>query len=103
VNDALRSLDAALAVNERLPLAWNARGVAKAKQGDLAEAVRSWEKAAALDPRQFDALFNLGLVAAQAGHREQARTALRQFVATAPPDRAEDVRKARGVLRELGG
>jgi len=66
-------------------------------------AIEAWQRSVTLDPRQFDALFNLGLVAAQAGRREQARTALRQFVATAPPDRADDVRKARGVLRELGG
>jgi Flp pilus assembly protein TadD len=93
VNDALRSLDAALAVNERLPLAWNARGVAKAKQGDLAEAVRSWEKAATLDPRQFDALFNLGMTAGR-------RDALERFVRTAPPARyRSEIASARRMLR----
>jgi len=95
VNDAVRSLDAALAINERLPLAWNARGVAKAKLGDFREASRSWERAAALDPRQFDALFNLGVTA-------RRRDALERFVRTAPPARYRaEIASARRLLRGL--
>ena len=92
VKEALASLDAALAINDRLPLAWNARGVAQAKLGDFREASRSWERAAALDPRQFDALFNLGVTAGR-------RDALERFVRTAPPERYRaDIAAARRML-----
>ena len=58
----------------------------------------------ALDPRQYDALFNIGLVAAQAGRAAQARQALTRFVATAPPARfGPDIRKARQILAQLPG
>jgi hypothetical protein len=43
-------------------------------------------------------------VAAQVGRREEARGALARFADTAPPQRfAGDIRKARQLLRELGG
>jgi arylsulfatase A-like enzyme/Tfp pilus assembly protein PilF len=100
---AKQYLDHALELNPQLPIAWNTLGVARYQLEGAVPALEAWQRAVDLDPHQFDALFNLGLVAAQAGRREQARTALRQFVATAPPARADDVRKARGVLRELGG
>jgi Tfp pilus assembly protein PilF len=58
----------------------------------------------ALDPTQYDALLNIGLVAAQAGRRAEASRALKQFLATAPSDRfGEDRQKARGLLQEIGG
>jgi Tfp pilus assembly protein PilF len=58
----------------------------------------------ALDSRQYDALFNIGLVAAEAGRREEARRALSRFVATAPPARfAQDIGKARQILARLPG
>jgi choline-sulfatase len=100
---AKQYLDHALELNSELPIAWNTLGVVRYQLEGPGPALEAWQRAVTLDAQQFDALFNLGLVAAQAGRREQARTALRQFVATAPPARAEDVRKARGVLRELGG
>ncbi len=92
VKEALASLDAALAINDKLPLAWNARGVAQAQLGDVREAARSWERAAALDPRQFDALFNLGVTAGR-------RDALERFVRTAPPAQYRaDIASARKLL-----
>ena len=92
VKEALASLDAALAINDKLPLAWNARGVAQAQIGDLREAARSWERSAALDPRQFDALFNLGMTAGR-------RDALERFVETAPPARYRaEIASARRLL-----
>ncbi len=84
---------------EKLPFAWNARGVAQAQLGNPEEASRSWTRAAALDPRQFDALYNLGLTAARAGDRLTARDALKRFVRTAPPARYRtDIAAARRLL-----
>jgi Tfp pilus assembly protein PilF len=56
----------------------------------------------AIDPKQYDALFNIGLVAAQAGRAAQARQALTRFVATAPKARfGPDLQKARQILAQL--
>ncbi|HYH45191.1 MAG TPA: tetratricopeptide repeat protein, partial [Thermoanaerobaculia bacterium] len=97
-------LERALALNEALPISWNTLGVARYQLGDRAGALEAWQRATALDPRQFDALFNLGLVAAEAGRTDVARQALGRFVATAPPGRfGPDLQKARQLLAQLGG
>lgn len=101
---AIASLDRGLAISSDLPRAWNAKGVAQAQSGDPAGAIASWQRAAQLDPRQYDALFNIGLVAARQGNSGVARDALRRFVETAPAalyDR--DIQQARRILREIGG
>lgn len=99
--DALRQ---ALAMNEDLPFAWNTLGVALYRLEGPAAAIAAWEKAVALDPRQYDALYNLGLVAAATGVEDIARRALERYVATAPPERfATEISKARAVLAEITG
>ncbi|MEO8505218.1 MAG: sulfatase-like hydrolase/transferase [Acidobacteriota bacterium] len=83
--------------------AWNTLGVALFQLGDAAGAVEAWERSVGLDGRQFEALFNLGLVEGGAGRSVEAAVALRRFIATAPPGRfADDIRKAREILRALG-
>jgi tetratricopeptide (TPR) repeat protein len=97
----------ALELNDKLPIAWNTLGVAlyQEKGPDAAaSAITAWQRSVELDPKQYDALYNLGLVAAGQGRRAEARKALRQFVETAPPQRfAVDIQKAQGILREMGG
>ncbi|HWM91980.1 MAG TPA: tetratricopeptide repeat protein [Thermoanaerobaculia bacterium] len=94
----------ALALKDDLPIAWNTLGVALYQTEGPSAAVEAWQRSVELDPKQYDALFNLGLVAAQQGRGAEARKALRQFVETAPPQRfAADIRKAQGILREIGG
>src|SRR5262249_22782540 len=63
--EALSALEKALTLNERLPRAWNAEGVALERSGKPAEALGAWQKAVAIDPQQYDAFFNIGLVAGQ--------------------------------------
>jgi tetratricopeptide (TPR) repeat protein len=93
----------ALALDPTLASSWNNLGVALYPLEGPAAALAAWQKAVALDPQQYDALFNIGLVAASAGRRDDARRALRRFVATAPPARfGPDLAKARGMLSELG-
>jgi arylsulfatase A-like enzyme len=97
-------LQRALALNDRLPISWNTLGVAFYQLGDRNAALDAWERAVALDGGQLDALFNLGLVAAEAGRAQQARRALERFLATAPPGRfGPDLQKARQVLAGLDG
>ncbi|HEX6863415.1 MAG TPA: tetratricopeptide repeat protein [Thermoanaerobaculia bacterium] len=102
--EARGHLRRALELNDKLPIAWNTLGVALYQTEGPAAAVDAWKRSVELDPKQYDALYNLGLVAAQVGQRAEARKALRQFVDTAPPQRfAADIRKAQGILREIGG
>ncbi len=104
VAEAQEHLRRALELNDRLAGAWNTLGVTLYQTQRPAEAVSAWQKAVEIDPRQFEALYNLGLVAAGQGQRAEARRALRQFVATAPPQRfGADIQKAQGILREIGG
>ena len=101
---AVAHLRQALALSDRLATAWNTLGVALYRTEGPAAAIEAWQRALALDPRQYEALLNVGLVAAEAGRTAEARQALRQFVATAPPARfGSDLAKARGLLRQLGG
>ena len=82
--------------------AWNNLGVALYQTGDREGALAAWARAVEVDPRQFDTLYNLGIKAAEAGRLEQARWALGQFLATAPPERyAADFPRVRELLRQL--
>jgi arylsulfatase A-like enzyme/tetratricopeptide (TPR) repeat protein len=101
---ALQRLDRAIAIAGALPRAWNAKGVAQARLGDEVGAIASWQRAAEIDPRQFDALLNIGVVASGRGETAVAREALRKFVGSAPPALyARDLARARQLLRRLGG
>lgn len=100
--EARSLLERAVAANERLAPAWNTLGVARFRTAGPTAAISAWQRAVTVDPRQFDALYNLGLVAASIGDRQTARQALDQFVRTAPPERfAADLAKARAALGEL--
>lgn len=97
--DLLRTL---LARYPQLPISWNTLGVALYQTGDAAGALAAWQRAVALDARQFDALFNTGLVAVEAHQPQVARAALQRFADTAPPQRFKnDIERARGLLAKL--
>ncbi|HEX9304251.1 MAG TPA: sulfatase-like hydrolase/transferase [Thermoanaerobaculia bacterium] len=102
LSEALASFDAAFAINDRLPRAWNGRGVALKESGRPEEAIQAWKHAVELDPQQFDALFNLGVVALERRDTDLARSSLSQFVNRAPPARfGEDIARARVMLARL--
>ena len=69
----------------RLAKAHTTLGVALARLQRPGEAVDAWKRAVALDASEFDAMFNLVVLLAQAQRMEEARQYARQFVATAPP------------------
>jgi len=99
---AMDYLNRALELNPRLPNALNTLGVAYADAGNFPAAVDYWNRAVAVDPRQYDALFNIALVETRAGHREEAKRALSQFIRTAPRDRyGPDIDKAMQALAAL--
>ena len=81
------------------PRAWNGTGAALERLGRHAEAVDCWQRAIALDPQQFDAMLNLGVVALEQGDAALGRPALERFVRTAPPGLfAADIARARKLL-----
>ncbi len=103
VAEARQRFERALALNDRLANSWNLLGVVRVRSGDLGGALTAWERAVALDAEQFDALYNLGFTAAQAGRRDQARRALMRYVSTAPPARyGREIAEAKALLRTLG-
>jgi arylsulfatase A-like enzyme/Flp pilus assembly protein TadD len=60
-------------------------GVILSGTGRKGDAIESWKRAVALDPSEFNALYNLWLELASAGRRDEAVAYGRQFLATAPP------------------
>jgi arylsulfatase A-like enzyme/Flp pilus assembly protein TadD len=102
--EARAHLEQAVALDRRRPSAWNTLGVALYQTAGPEAALGAWQQAVALDGKQYEALLNLGLVAAETGRRDQARQALKRFVAGAPPQRfGPDIQKAQQILREIGG
>ncbi len=72
------------------------------RQGDRKTAIAEWEKAVALQPSNFDALYDLGIQLAQDGQRDAARRYLTQFVQTAPRGQyAKDIDKVSVLLARL--
>jgi arylsulfatase A-like enzyme/Flp pilus assembly protein TadD len=99
---ARASLTKALALNDRLPTALNLMGVIEMKSNRPVEAIVWWRKAVDADPKLFDAMYNLAIVAARTGKNDVARDALHRFIDKAPPQRyADDIATARALLGQL--
>ena len=93
----LRALD----LNSNLPITLNTLAVIYAREGQYQSAIPMWSKAISLDRRQYDAMYNLALVAGQQHQWEVCVKALNQFIGNAPPERyARDIEKARAMRTE---
>lgn len=102
--EAERQARQALALNDRLGMAWNYLGAALYNVGRPREALEAWESALSWEPDLYDVYYNIAMVASEVGNRDQARRALERFVANAPPERyAADIEQARQMLRQMGG
>ncbi len=65
----------------------------------LPAAIDALRQAVALDPRNFDALYNLGMALGAAGRSAEARPYLERFAADAPAQRyAADIANVRALL-----
>ena len=73
------------------------RGIALARRGGLAAAESAFRRAVALDRQAPDAAFNLAVLLAQTGRRDQAQQLLTE-IATAHPD-FEKAHQALQLLR----
>jgi arylsulfatase A-like enzyme/tetratricopeptide (TPR) repeat protein len=78
-------LEEAVRLEPGSPAAWETLGQARAESGDAVGARAAWAKALEIDPGRYRALFNLGIAAGRSGDMAAAATALRRFVAEAPP------------------
>jgi predicted Zn-dependent protease len=59
--------------------------VIAAQEGRLEDAVERWRRAVALDPRDYQTLFNLGVTLRREGRDAEARPYLEAYLRTAPP------------------
>ena len=92
----------ALSSQPNAPGTLSALGLAQVELHDEAGAFDSWSRATQLDPKQYDTLFNLAVLAGRMGKKEAARRALERFVATAPAGQyGARVSEARRLLRSL--
>ena len=66
--------------------AWRGLGAALVAT-DAAGATEAWQRAVALEPRDYDSLFNLGIVLSEGPEPQAALLYLKRFVAQAPRDR----------------
>ena len=99
-----QAAEKALQIDDSLSLSWNYLGGALYNLGRRSEAVDAWEKSVANDPQNYDAMFNMAVVAREIGDAERARRALRLFMDTAPPDRyGPDIQRARSWYAQLNG
>ncbi len=100
---AAAALRKAVEHDPRFGGAWNALGAALAGR-DSAGAIDAWRHAEQLLPRDYDLLFNLGMLTAQSNRPADAIPYLRRFLAEAPRDRyARDVPRVLDVLRRIEG
>jgi arylsulfatase A-like enzyme/Flp pilus assembly protein TadD len=81
--------------------AWNALGASLARS-DPAGALEAWRHAEPLLPRDYDLLFNLGILTAQGKNPQAAIPYLQRFIAEAPRDRyAADIARVQSELMRL--
>jgi len=93
------ALRRALSADPNWASAYTGLGVAERKLNNFDGAIKSWKRAVELDPREFDAMYNLATELASAGRTAEARAYAEQFVGTAPPARyGDDIRRLRAYL-----
>jgi arylsulfatase A-like enzyme/Flp pilus assembly protein TadD len=81
---ARQAFEAALDLDDGVARAHNSLGVIAAEEGRLPEAIARWQRAAALDPADYQTLFNLGATLRRAGREAEARPYLEAYLRSAP-------------------
>jgi len=96
---ARQGFEAALDIDPGVARAQNSLGVIAAREGRMPEAVERWKRAVALNPEDYQTLFNLGSELWRAGRREEARPYLEAYLREAPPAlEARDIARVRKIL-----
>jgi arylsulfatase A-like enzyme/Flp pilus assembly protein TadD len=99
--EARDAFEAALRLDPKIARAYNGLGVVAARTGHPDDAIASWKHAVELSPREWDTLYNLGLVLRQQGRAREARAYLERFANGAPQALfARDIAQVESWLRE---
>jgi tetratricopeptide (TPR) repeat protein len=100
---ARQAFEAALELDDALARAHNSLGVVAAEEGRLPEAIARWQKAAALDPADYQTLFNLGSTLRRLGREAEARPYLEAYLRAAPVAlESRDIARVRAWLARPG-
>jgi arylsulfatase A-like enzyme/Tfp pilus assembly protein PilF len=81
---ARQAFEAALDIDPEVARAHNSLGVIAAEEGHLDLAVERWTRAVALDPRDYQTLFNLGTTLRKLHREAEARPYLEAYLKAAP-------------------
>jgi arylsulfatase A-like enzyme/Flp pilus assembly protein TadD len=101
---ARQAFEAALDLDEGLARPHNSLGVIAAEEGRLPEAIARWRRAAELDPRDYQTLFNLGTTLRRTGREAEARPYLEAYLRAAPLAlEARDIARVRAWLARAEG
>jgi Flp pilus assembly protein TadD len=84
VGDAERAFKAIVIQDEHYAAAYNGLGLAAVQRGSGDAARADFEKALALDPEQYEAMLNLGVLYQKSGQKELALRYLQMFLEKAP-------------------
>jgi arylsulfatase A-like enzyme/Flp pilus assembly protein TadD len=81
--------------------AWQGLGAALVAT-DAAGATQAWQRAVVLEPRDYDSLFNLGIVLSERPEPREALPYLKRFVAEAPRDRyVRDIARGAALITRI--
>jgi tetratricopeptide (TPR) repeat protein len=101
VAQARESLEKSIALGVRNPKAWNALGVSWMRSDEPARALDAWARCVEYGPEEYDALYNMGIVALRIGDRARARQSFEKFLASAPAARyARERAEVRRLLKD---
>jgi arylsulfatase A-like enzyme/Flp pilus assembly protein TadD len=96
---ARQAFEAALDIDDGLARANNSLGVIAAEEGRTTEAIARWKRAAALNPRDYETLFNLGTTLRKEGREDEARAYLEAYLEVAPRAlERDDIERVRAWL-----
>jgi tetratricopeptide (TPR) repeat protein len=96
--EAARWFEQAVAADPRFGQAWDGLGAARSRS-DPSGAIDAWKHASEIEPRNYDALFNLAVMLREQGRGAEARPYIERFVREAPPERySKDIAMMRGWL-----
>jgi arylsulfatase A-like enzyme/Flp pilus assembly protein TadD len=99
--EAVAAFRRATAIDPAYGEAWHALGAALV-DGDRAGAIDAWRHAERLLPREYDLLFNLGMLLADSNSASEAIPYLERFEREAPRDRyASDIAHVQSTLARL--
>ena len=100
--EAKHAFEQAIASNADSSQGHSGLAMVAIRQGDRKTAIARWERAVALQPSNFDALYDLSVQLAQDGQIPAAKRYIEQFVRTAPRGQyAKDIDKLAALLARL--